>query len=499
MGQFLNPARALPVAGASALRPPATTPPPSPLLANAKPAITKPVNAKPQWQPAAPLEVPNLRHTIGIVALCLSILAPFVNDWLMHLFSATASLYYIGFPLSILAWVLCGTTFRAWRTTAGKLWTFLMVWLILSVPLSVWPGGSADILKAYIPRAHIMFFMICAFALTLRQCRTLMYAYVIGGLIFLLSSIVFGAIPAQTGRFCIPGSLYFENPNDFALQLVAFIGIFAFLLLNKNWALRALGGVAMVLTLWFLLRAASRGAFVACVVLFITAFIFTKAKLKLTLILVAVAVLIPTVSKDALHRLALIVSNPESESAHNENEEATIASQFERQHLFWLSITVTLRHPLLGVGPGMFIEATSGADQKHGKHSPALGTHNSYTQVSSEAGIPALISFLGVAIISVRKMLKLHRQTTGIPELSDFAALSYSLFLSCLGFAVAAFFYHVAYSGYMALLGGMAMAVWMASQPVLNKYNLRVSAVPAVEKQGAKRNGSGIPNVLTAR
>jgi O-antigen ligase len=485
----------MPAATGEAVRPSATLAPKV-----SQPAAPLHANDKPGARLESVGEVPSPIHTVGIWALCLSILAPFVNDWLRHLFGGTASLYYVGFPVSIVVLLVCGTAFRAGRTKAGKLWIVLLVWMVLCIPSSVWPGGSVEVLKSYIPRAHLMFFMICAFALTLRQCRTLMYANIAGGFIMLLTCIVFGGLQVETGRFCILGSLYYENPNDLALQLVVFIGCFAFLLFNRSWVLRALGGSAIILTAWFLLKTASRGAFVACMVLLVIAFIFTKSKLKMILLILPIALLIPLVSTDVLHRLVLIVASPETEPIHSESESEDIGSQTERQHLLWLSIQTTLKHPIFGVGPGMFIEATSGLDQKHGIHSPALGTHNAYTQVSSECGIPGLVFFLGVIVISIRKMLKLYKQTTGIPELSDISSLAYSVFLSCVGFAVAAFFYHVTYTGFVSLFAGMAMAIWMASEPVLRSHaNLQPAALQsgtqASGTRGVEPNGYGMPSV----
>ena len=55
-----------------------------------------------------------------------------------------------------------------------------------------------------------------------------------------------GGIQEETGRFCIPNSLFFANPNDLALQLVVFLGFFAFLLLNKNWLARAVGDPVLI-------------------------------------------------------------------------------------------------------------------------------------------------------------------------------------------------------------------------------------------------------------
>jgi len=62
----------------------------------------------------------------------------------------------------------------------------------------------------------------------------------------------------------------------------------------------------------------------------------------------------------------------------NHGTEASLSAQ-QRKELLFKSLKVTVRHPLFGVGPGNF-EVVSGAWDV---------THNSYTQISAEGGIPA--------------------------------------------------------------------------------------------------------------
>jgi O-antigen ligase len=58
-----------------------------------------------------------------------------------------------------------------------------------------------------------------------------------------------------------------------------------------------------------------------------------------------------------------------------------------------------MQHPLFGVGPGSF-QAVSGTWQP---------SHNTYTGLSSEAGLPALILFTVVMGLSLRKTKKLQK------------------------------------------------------------------------------------------
>jgi O-antigen ligase len=70
-----------------------------------------------------------------------------------------------------------------------------------------------------------------------------------------------------------------------------------------------------------------------------------------------------------------------------------------RKQLLVDSLKITMQHPFFGVGPGSF-QAVSGTWQP---------SHNTYTGLSSEAGLPALILFTAVMGLSLRKTKKLQK------------------------------------------------------------------------------------------
>ena len=108
-----------------------------------------------------------------------------------------------------------------------------------------------------------------------------------------------------------------------------------------------------------------------------------------------------------------------------------------------------MSHPLFGVGPDQFAAAVSQDAAAHGQQVPWLGTHNTYTQVSSECGIPALIFYVAVIGLCLRSNLRLYRQTRDSPADRELAGLSRCLLAGTLVFAISAFFFHMAYSPYL--------------------------------------------------
>jgi O-antigen ligase len=121
----------------------------------------------------------------------------------------------------------------------------------------------------------------------------------------------------------------------------------------------------------------------------------------------------------------------------------------QRKELLFISLKVTAQHPLFGVGPGNFA-IVSGV---------WLATHNSYTQMSAEGGIPAFLLYVLIlwrGIANVRdiskypktgKRVRLFSMALGASLAaylvgSFFASVAYQVFPYCL----------VAYTGVLRLI-----------------------------------------------
>ena len=70
---------------------------------------------------------------------------------------------------------------------------------------------------------------------------------------------------------------------------------------------------------------------------------------------------------------------------------ATVGSQ-SKTTPFSRSIELTIKNPIVGVGPGMFAVAEAEDAQEQNIEEVWHETHNAYTQVSSEIGIPGQCS-----------------------------------------------------------------------------------------------------------
>jgi hypothetical protein len=438
-----------------------------------RPAV--PISSQPD--PFSEDASPNMVASLGFVLYCAYLLSGIANDWAMRLIGNKVYISNITLVLLPFAWLLSGNALRGLKRPVGRWWAGFLVCLLLATPFSVWRGGSVTMLWNYIPRSYLTFFYICAFATSLRRCRTLMYVNIAGAAVLLLTCIKFGGTGngPDDGRFVIPESLFYRNANELGLALLLGITSFLFLLYQPAMTKRILGATGILVSIIYALKTGSRGCLLAAIAMFGLIFFFSKNKLKTAIFAVPMIGLALLMLPGAtLHRLLLFGTDTGVSQAQTSEDIAAIDSQLQRRELLKKSVAYTFRHPLLGVGPDQFAVAVSGENAKAGARSAWLGTHNSYTQVSSECGIPALICYCAVLIFCLRSNWRLHRQTRLNPALKDVTAMSFCLMSSALVYAVSTFFFHIGYSGGLPIMAGFSLALRLAAEPHLIRRAARL-------------------------
>jgi O-antigen ligase len=112
-------------------------------------------------------------------------------------------------------------------------------------------------------------------------------------------------------------------------------------------------------------------------------------------------------------------------------------------------------------------------------YSSSLGTHNTYTQVSSECGLVPFFCFISVLVISFRRMRRLSKEGRGRPELQEASAMAHAIFLALAGYSGSVLFHHVAYSGYLTQITALATALFAAAEPMLARQSAPEPAQPS--------------------
>jgi O-antigen ligase len=431
----------------------------------------------------------GLGQRIGFVVLCIFAISGYANEFAVRLFHTKAYISTVSWVLLPLLLVLSGNLLRGFRDIIGGLWLGFLVWMSLAVPFSIWKGGSVALLISYIPHGWIQLYYYAAFLVSVRHCRRLMFFLIASNFLLLLDCFLYGTI--KDGRFEISESMFFTNANDLALQLLIAITQFMYLFYQRQAWKQILGAGAILVTLIYMLRTGSRGALLAVIILACVSIAFGKNRIRSLLIGVPIAlVALMLIPSSVFHRLTLVGLQPERITVNDMEDASAVASQIQRMALFRQSVTYAITHPLVGVGPGEFAVAAYGDSVKEGTQSPWLGTHNSYTEVASECGIPAFLLYVSVIVLTLVSNFRIFRRSAGLADGSDLNALAFCMFSATLVYAICTFFFHIAYSSYLPAIAGMSVALRLGTNSCLWSSRTRgplptPANVPAARLPGA--------------
>ncbi len=408
---------------------------------------------------APPRDESSLMQQAGFALLCIFTVSAYSNEFATRLFHVKAYISTVSWALLPLLLLVSGNLFRPLRDPIGKLWVMFLAWICLAVPFSVWRGGSVAVLIDYVPHGWLQFLYFAAFANSLRHLRRVMLFLIAADVLLLLDCFWGGSM--QTGRLEIPDSMFFRNANDLSLQLIIAITQFLYLLYQRELWKRIAGAAGALVALVFVFETGARGALVALVALALAILALAKNRLRIAVaaipILAGALALAPA---SVFHRITLISTSPSDLSARDREDDAAISSQRQRLALLEQSAAYALTHPLFGVGPGQFGAAVAADLAREGKRATWLGTHNSYTQVASECGLPAFALYLAIIFLVLRSNLRIYRRSS--QENPDVGALAFCLFAGTLGFAVDTFFFHLAFSSYLPAIAGLSVALRLA-------------------------------------
>ncbi len=412
---------------------------------------------------------------LGFVSLCALLLSGYLNDWSYRLLGGKAYLSTVCIVLVPAIWLMSGQALGAFQTKAGLWWTALVMLLLMGVPFSVWPSMSLIDIWTYIFRSLSYFFYVVAFATTLRRCRALMYINIGIATVVAISCMLFGAASDNdSARFQIADSFFLSNSNELALQCLLGICAFMFLFYSRGIAKTLFAVTGILASFIYMIKTGSRGCLLSAIVLMIVVFAVSRRRVQLAVVIAPVIVIaLLVVPSASLHRITLIFEPATAQTALTNSDIAALGSTAEREELLKKGLEFTVKHPLFGVGMGQFAVAYVGEAAKKGEHAPSLGTHNSYTQVSAECGIPAFICYMAILSLTLSASLKIYRRAHARPQLHELEGLAFCLFTSLLVYSIATFFFHMAFTVLLPMLSGQVVALQRAAEPVLRNAEAR--------------------------
>jgi O-antigen ligase len=217
----------------------------------------------------------------------------------------------------------------------------------------------------------------------------------------------------------------------------------------------------MVLILFTTFRTGSRGAMIGFVAMLLVVFLRAPVMGKLKIIMACVVflgIVLTTMPGKLIARYKTVAEEEADDGEMDPSMRASASSSTaSRKQLLRHSLIFTIRHPLFGVGPGMFVVADDTYSKSIGlRKGTWLGTHNSYTQVSSELGIPAFLFFVAAVAMALKGPYSLYQRTRGDPRLQDMGNAALALHYCLVVYAVTVLFEHIAYTIMLPVFGGLA-------------------------------------------
>ena len=411
----------------------------------------------PQPQP------PGLLEKSGYVALAFFVFIVFSS--VVELIPGIA-VVHPALLVAVVGLMVVGITGRGaalLKNKVGVCYTGLSLWFCIGLPFCLWPGGAFGVLTSEWLVAFLSFFMAGGLVWDTDRCGKIFRLIGYSGLI--LSLVALGQdLRDPLGR--LTGSGRYANSNDLAtvmLITLPFLGFVAFR--NGNNLGRLVAAFGFVSIPMAVAGTESRGAEIGAAAAILTLFFNVGMAQKMKLMVgVAVTLLlaIALLPGQTVMRLTTFFGDDANFVQMDENTLSSIASANSRKMLFLDSITVTLDHPLLGVGQGNFMVAQNDLALARGEEKGDWHvTHNTYTQISSESGFPGLLMFLAAIIFSLRGLSRTVK--VPFPPGSDagqaIRAMVVTLRVSFAAFLACAIFASLAYLPILPILSGLAVSL----------------------------------------
>lgn len=344
----------------------------------------------------------------------------------------------------------------------------LTAWYVAGVPFSLWRGGSVEVLIQIWLKTLLIFFLLTQTLVTVKRIQALLWAIILSELVVTSFSIIQSSRVIWVGDRMLGVNMGILGWNFLGIAVAITTPYIAAMFVSQRSVLSTSLLVAASLSmLWMLVLTASRGGLLNVLLSAgLTCLLVLRGRSRGRLAGIGIIVTLFTVASFApqvfWQRLGTVWNS--SETYMDAVQASAAESTQDRLAVLGRSIDYTLEHPIFGLGLGNF-QVASGLQL--GQPSAWMGTHNTFTEVSSEAGLPALVLLLGLLVIAILKMKRISRASVVNPGASDLCLMARATLASLLSFVFGAFFAHLAYEYYLFYPVAIAVGVHYIARSTL--------------------------------
>ena len=338
-------------------------------------------------------------------------------------------------------------------TTELKVLLVLLVQLLLCIPFAYWRGGAYDAVVNKFSKGVIVALLIYGVTTTVKELRRLLFIQAASVALVAVASVI--VHHTLQGRLMGLQKGILENPNDLAINLaINFPLCMAFMLAARGGGKKLLWAAGLAIMSWAVVATYSRSGLLAMVVTVVICIWEFGIKGRRPYILMG-TVLVAFVALGAVVLTPHYIARMQSIFGGNVEGSLDRGSFEARQHLLVESLELTAKHPVFGIGPGNFAAYT-------GEWRVA---HNTYTELSAEAGVPALLLFVALLLLTLRKLKKV-RELPGYAGHEDIRLWTSALWAALAAYLAGAVFASTEYSLFPYFMVGYVSALYqIASHP----------------------------------
>lgn len=330
-------------------------------------------------------------------------------------------------------------------TPYGKTLIFYSIWMVFSIPLSVYPGSCVTFLTEHYWKLWVALCLIIAYGVSRESYDKMIWAVILAASVFSLAAFA----SKGSGRFQLTEAY---DPNENALLFVlTFPLVFWKTITSRGWKKPAAGVLALLLVIG-IMETGSRGGFLGLIAVICVSLVQCRREYRIglgKLLIVPALLLLTLYSCGGSQYLDRVTSTFDTEQNYN------YTADTGRLAIWRQGVDMMITNPVLGVGVYQFISAQGILYRSEGGKWQAA--HNTFVQVGAELGFPGLIAFCFILYSTIKSLRTVSR---GKGAGNNYASLmSHALIGSWTGFIVCASFLSVAYTNIYFLLFGFSVAL----------------------------------------